>query len=301
MACSLHNDEQTRALFRQAKEDYENSRYREAIDVYEHLLEYHTDVIAGWYIKECLGILYYHTEEYEKAETYLRSAMETISRHKGDELHKLVISDNLACTYERKGDAPMAMEYSVKAKKLLHLYKGRGWAVARYSHHLIKGRCHYELGQFKEALEEFQEAHKEILDQQAYSDVSESENIIIIEMARTQDRLGNHDKAQELYESVDTSELETYWRSQLKYGLFTLYATQKKYEAALKEFEDLESLQMEGVDKAGVYYVLGLLYFGQGEHDKAHKNFEKSLSTPTAYEWIHKGCRGYLKDIESAS
>jgi tetratricopeptide (TPR) repeat protein len=299
MRCELHNDKQAQALLAQAKVDCENDQYREAITAYEHLLECHTDIINRWFLEESLGLAYYNVGEYEKAELYLVAAIKAISGHKGHKLNKMVIYDNLGRTNYRKYDYHLALEYFEKAKPYLGLYRGRNWAFSKYLYHLFKGRCHYELMQYQEALEEFQYAQKAVLVQKVCPAVVEDKNIITIEMGRTQERLENYDKAQELYESVNASELDTYWRSQLKFGLFTLYVTQKKYDAALKEFEELEAAGMEDIDKAGAYYVLGKLYFRQGKHDKARENFNKSLNIPTEYEWIHRGCRVYLNDIDS--
>jgi tetratricopeptide (TPR) repeat protein len=297
--CKLHNDEQALELFAKAQKDYADDRNREAIDAFEHLLKCHSDIINDWNLKEFLGLCYYHTEDYDKTEQNLLAAWTLITGVQNKELNKLIICDYLGRTFYRKYDYPRGLEYFADAKTYFSHYKGRKWAIERYLFHLFKSRCHYEVKQYQEALEEFQKVQKEILAQKAYSDVSEDENMLALEMGRTQNRLGNLDEAKNLLESVDTSTIETYWQSTLKYELFMIYLEQRKYEAALKEFEALESLQMEGIDKARAYYILGILYFRQGDQKNARKNFDKSLSIPTPYDRTHKDCQAYLNDIDS--
>ncbi|MCP4566538.1 MAG: tetratricopeptide repeat protein [FCB group bacterium] len=149
MGCREHTTEQACNLFEHTKDLYGESKYREAIDILLHLLEYHCDCIAEWYIKKLLGLCYYYIDDNQKSIEYLESAKQLIVESEGDgeKLNRLMILDQLgAAYYEMENDHKSLENYQI-AESLLHHYRQDGLFVELYLFHLRKGRTHLSLHQ----------------------------------------------------------------------------------------------------------------------------------------------------------
>lgn len=301
MPCKLHNDEQAQELFDRAFNLCEKGHFVDSLEILEHLLKYHGNIIAEWNIKEIMGECNFNLGNYDEAERDLKSAEALIADIRGYSLHKLVIYHTIGSTYLKKNDYQRALKYFDIAESYFHLYKGRKWASSRYEFYLERGRCYYQLVEYQEAYRDFRAAYKEILKRKKYSDVSNSENHIKFELAITLIRLKSFAGARDLLQQVDPDRLDPLYKSLYCYKWFHLYVIFGDYESALREFEEVESQGMLGVERAEAYYVLGIMYFRQGLHGKARESFNKALSIKTDYKWLHEDSIAYLKDIDKAS
>lgn len=301
MPCELHNDEQVQELFDRAFSLCEEGHFVDSLEILEHLLKYHVNVIEEWNIKEIMGECNFNLGNYDEAERNLKSAESLVADIKGYSLHKLVIYHTIGSTYLKKNDYKRALEYFGVAESYFHLYKGRRWASSRYEFYLERGRCYYQLAEYQKAVRDFRAAYDEILERKKYSDVSESENYIKFELAITLIRLESYTDAENFLGQVDPGQLDPLYESLYHYSWFQLHVISGKYSTALREFNAVESRGMLGVEQAGAYYVLGIMYFRQGLYDKARESFNRALNIKTDYKWVHEDSIAYLKDIDEAS
>jgi len=90
-------------LFQKACELYDDYELDTALEHFQHLLAYHTDLISEWNLHEYMGMCYYYKGTYDNAVFHLEKAYSGAITDEDDndgDLHLLIILTYLAEAYE---------------------------------------------------------------------------------------------------------------------------------------------------------------------------------------------------------
>ncbi len=296
MMCYEHDDERAAHMFDEAVAVLGEHRLQQAREVFEHLLEYHSDTLSDWNIREFLGICHYYEGDYARAIKYLEQSRLGVERVDENGLNIAQILDFLADAYRLAGDYAQSMRYYEEADPYLSFYRGDDWRVSRYLFHLNRGRCYLYLVKRQEALEEFLRGLKELDQPSVDADEIVRLNLLYYEIGRIYVYEKDADKALEYLSRVDSSRLESSHLPRYHYALMRLAVLRGQFSVVTEEFGKYRELGITEEDKPDAHYWLAVALYNLGRNVEAENYFKEVLASPYSGLWAESATQ-YLREI----
>ena len=199
-----------------------------------------------------IGILHARQDNYERAETHLRRAVETY-RSIGDMEGVAKLLNNVAIVQRRQGEYEEALD---SYREVLTVYDEVGAPADRGFVLNNLGLVHEDLGQYSEALRRFKEGralHEAADNREGVAKSQHNSADIMLRQGRYEEALVRFREALDWYRAQDESSEVA---STLD-GIGTVYLRREQYEAALSRYREALEVRREHENLSAVAETLG--------------------------------------------